>query len=68
MQFVFKLMDTDNDGILKASDLTLIAETLQMDSQFGREVQMLMDHYTQTQLRTRGKPKSSDQIDIEKYI
>lgn len=46
MHLVFKLLDTDNDGILKASDLTSVAELINIDSRFGREVQMLMDHYT----------------------
>lgn len=60
MGFIFKLLDTDSDGILKASDLTKCAEQLNIDAQFGREVQMLMDHYTKTHLKIKTKPKTQD--------
>jgi len=39
-----------------------------MDSKFGRELQVLLDHYVKTSLRIIGKPKEKDMIRLDFYI
>lgn len=69
MKFCFTLMDIDQDGILKAQDLSGCYELVNnSDCKFGRELTVLVDHYSETHLRNREKPSLNDAIDLDKYI
>lgn len=68
MKLCFNLMDTDQDGVIRAQDLTKCVEQVNMDSLFGRELQILVDHYSVTHLRIKTKPSINDAIDFEKYL
>ncbi len=65
--FVFRLLDVDMDGVLKAQDLMIASTQINSDSKFGQEIQHLLKHYSETHLMVRTKPKESDAIDFEKY-
>ena len=43
-KFMFKLMDFDNDGYLHASDMIQTQEHIDPESDFGQEIQKLMDY------------------------
>jgi hypothetical protein len=38
-----------------------------MDAKFGKEVQILIEFYSATHLRIKGKPNSNDAIDSDKF-
>ena len=42
---MFKLLDFDNDGYLHASDMIQTQEHIDPESDFGEEIQKLMDYY-----------------------
>ena len=62
------MLDTDGDGIINGTDLKRCVELVNIDSKFGIELQVLVDHYSATHLRIKTKPKPNDQIDLDKYI
>lgn len=67
MEYVFRMIDIDRDGEIKAKDLQKVAELVHMESSFGREIKMLTDHCTVTHVRVR-VPKENDRIELDKYI
>jgi hypothetical protein len=58
------MLDTDGDGIINGTDLKRCVELVNIDSKFGIELQVLVDHYSATHLRIKTKPKPNDQIDL----
>ena len=63
------MMDFDRDGVLKAQDLERAIQLVgNKDCTFGQEVQLLIDHYSQTHLRKREKPLLQDAITLQKFI
>lgn len=60
MKFVFKFLDIDQDGIIKAQDLSMCIESVNMDTRFGKELQVILDYYTVTFLRPKQRPKLLD--------
>ncbi len=60
MKFVFNFLDIDQDGIIKAQDLSMCIESVNMDTRFGKELQVILDYYTVTFLRPKQRPKLLD--------
>ena len=43
-------------------------ELVNIDSKIGKELQILVDHYSRTHIRNEVKPTPKDEIDFDKYI
>lgn len=51
-KFMFKILDFDGDGYLHASDLVQAQQFVDELSEFGEELNKLVDYYVQCQLKT----------------
>ena len=58
--FMFKLIDFDNDGIIHASDLVEAQQYIEELSDFGQEMAKLSEHYIQSYLKMKGKLSYTD--------
>ena len=67
MQLVFRMLDIDSDNVITGIDLQRVKEQISIDSKFGQEVSILLQHYMETHIHSRTKPKFSDTIDLDKY-
>ena len=66
-RFMFKMLDYDGDGYLHASDLVRAQEAVDTGSDFGQELQKLVDFYVRTQLKNAGPASDHDKINLHKY-
>ena len=66
-QFMFRMLDFDGDGYLHASDLVQAQGFLEEESDFGQEIKKLTTYYIQTYLKSRGKMREYDRINIHRY-
>lgn len=65
--FMFKMLDFDQDGYLHASDLTQTQEIIDELSDFGQELAKLSNYYIQIYLKSRGKIRINDMINLYRY-
>lgn len=66
-QFMFKMLDFDEDGYLHASDLVKAQDFCDELSEFGEEIAKLANYYIKVYLESRGKIKISDKINLHRY-
>ena len=62
------MLDWDNDGVLGPLDLTRSMQLVNCDSAFGRELQLLANHYINTHIKIQGKPKETETLTFGKYL
>ena len=65
--FMFKMLDFDEDGIIHASDLVRANEYIDEVSEFGEELSLLSNHYIQAYLKNRGILSFTDKITLYRY-
>ena len=65
--FMFQMLDFDEDGYLHASDLVQAQQYVDEMSDFGEELQSLTSHYTNSFMAGRGTLKWNDQINVQKF-
>lgn len=68
MRFAYAMIDIDHDGILNGPDLLNTQESIDMSSEFGHELQLLIDHFVKTHLKIRTRINPNDYLDIDNYI
>ena len=67
-QFCFKLLDSDEDGVITSADFVYLQNTLCHKSNLWKnEIQPMMEYYSATHLVIYGIPKPHDAINYEKY-
>ena len=66
LNFVFFLLDWDQDGVLTAYDLLKTQEYVPVESKFGQEVGILISHYEEHQLKVQ-KPFPHESITQQKF-
>ena len=69
-QFMFRMLDFDEDGYLHASDLVLAQEYFKKSdelSDFGQELAKLSNYYVQVYLKSRGKVRQGEMINLHRY-
>ena len=66
-RLMFRMLDFDGDGYLHACDLVRAQELVDAGSDFGGELQKLVDFYVRTQLKNRGPGSDHDKINLHKY-
>lgn len=68
MRFAFTLIDIDHDGVLNGTDLLNTQDCIDISSEYGQELQLLIDHYVKTHLKIRTRINPKDFLDIDNFI
>lgn len=65
--WLFSMLDFDNDGYLHASDLVEAQRYADPLSDFGLELELLVNYYVTIHLKSKGKIKIADMINVHRF-
>lgn len=69
MRFAFGLLDIDHDNYLNGTDLLTVQENLDIYSEYGQEILILIDHYVHTHLLCKdGRINPKHYLHVDNYI
>jgi len=68
MRVCFRMIDLDHDQVLNGIDLLTIQNSIDLESEFGQEVLILVDHYITTHLMTRQRVNPKHYLHLDNYI